>query len=114
MSVYVSYVAKDTGPGGMIVDDSRACHVIECEHTAQANDMYAAVENAFNQRTRIPEPLRVPEPIFTERSQWDDTLPQGANAERYVNTHPDNEPPLSGRTRLPMPNEHSRNDQVKN
>jgi len=79
--------------------------VIECEHTAQANDMYAAVESAFNQRTRVPvKPYIIPEHTFSESThRWDDTLPQGVDAERYYNTNPNKEPPLSGRIRQPMP-----------
>lgn len=103
MSVYVSYVAKDTDKDGIVLDDSRACHVIECEDSRQANEMYTAMYNAFNQRARIPvKPFFIPDPGTLSRNAWDDTLPQGMDPP-YYNTDPSKQPPLGGVERLPMP-----------
>jgi len=105
LSHYVSYVAKETDNDGVAIDDSRACHVIECESPRQANEIYAAVEYAFNQRAREPiKPMVIPEKAFGTLSgkNWDDTIPQGVEPS-YYNTDPNKVPPESGLRRQPMP-----------
>jgi len=105
LSHYVSYVAKETDDDGVAIDDSRACHVIECESPKQANEIYAAVEYAFNQRAREPiKPMVIPEKAFGTLSgkNWDDTIPQGVEPS-YYNTDPNKVPPESGLRRQPMP-----------
>ena len=101
----MSYVAKETDEDGVAIDDSRACHVIECESPRQANEIYAAVEYAFNQRAREPiKPMVIPEKAFGTLSgkNWDDTIPQGVEPS-YYNTDPKKEPPIAGLQRQPMP-----------
>ena len=117
MSVYVSYVAKDTSQDGNALEDSRACHVIECENHSQANEMYKSIEDAFNQRTgRIVNPLPVPDVFNPFSRKWDDTLKSTAPSlgnlspiEMNLNAN-DNESHYKNQATI---NEHIKNIQTK-
>jgi len=98
MSVYVSYVAKQSGDSNEPLESTRACHVIQCATVAQASEMYKAFEVAFNQHTKKPlKPFAVPDVFNSGKSGWDDTLKKQQQPEEhtYYNTS-GKEPPRSG------------------